>query len=248
MKKALKIIIIATLVVAILGVLILLALHVNGFSGLHNHTEAKDGQIKVACVGDSITYGHGISNWDKNNYPAQLQEILGDKYHVQNFGHSGKTLSSHGDQPYIESEQYKLSLEYKPDILVLMLGTNDSKPQNWFDDIEIISALDSLIRSYIEVNPDVKILICTPAAAFYMDSESSITNFNIRPAVVETISYTIMSYAVNNVLSIPQLYNIVNVYENTIEHPEWFSDYVHPNIEGARAIAELVAQKITAIK
>lgn len=33
--------------------------------------------IKVACVGNSITYGAGISNREKNSYPAQLQYYLG---------------------------------------------------------------------------------------------------------------------------------------------------------------------------
>lgn len=65
-------------------------LYFNGMSGMSNTTEAKDGQIRIACVGDSTTYGHGISNWPKNNYPAILQNLLGEGYHVNNYG-----VSSH---------------------------------------------------------------------------------------------------------------------------------------------------------
>ena len=45
--------------------------------------------IKVACVGDSVTYGHGISNWPKNNHPFILGSILGDEYTVNNYGKAG---------------------------------------------------------------------------------------------------------------------------------------------------------------
>lgn len=50
--------------------------------------------IKVACVGNSITYGAGISNREKNSYPAQLQYYLGDDYEVRNFGSNGATARS----------------------------------------------------------------------------------------------------------------------------------------------------------
>ena len=136
MKKTIFIIAVSLIAVA---TTIFLILYFNGFSGIHNHTDAKEGQIKIACVGDSITYGHGIANWPKNNYPAQLQEFLGDEYHVSNFGHSGRTLSPDGDQPYVESDQYQLSLDYDADIVVIMLGTNDSKPENWTNELDFIS-------------------------------------------------------------------------------------------------------------
>lgn len=245
MKKALKIILITIIVLIVLAGLLLWVLHSNGYSGLRTHTEPKDGQIKVACVGDSITYGHGIASWSKNNYPTQLQGILGDGYHVANFGVSGATLSSDGDLPYVSTNQYQLSLEYVPDILVLMLGTNDTKPQNWFDDIKFTLEMDKLIANYRSVNPKVKILLCTPAAAFYKDSSSQLTNFNIRPAIVLSVANGVKSYALSNMYKIE---DIVDVYSLTETHPEWFSDHVHPNTEGARAMAELVAQKITKIK
>ena len=64
---------------------------------MQKNSELKDCQIKVACIGDSITYGHGIKNWPKNNYPAILQQLLGDGYHVQNFGVSGQEVQDNSD-------------------------------------------------------------------------------------------------------------------------------------------------------
>ena len=53
--------------------------------------------VRVACVGNSITYGAGIANRQQNSYPAQLQYYLGADYEVRNFGVSGTTLLVHQD-------------------------------------------------------------------------------------------------------------------------------------------------------
>jgi hypothetical protein len=82
----------------------------NGLSGKYVNTKPKDGQIKVACIGDSITYGHGISDWKKNSYPVILQGILGEKYHVANFGSSGACVNPDGDQPYASRDVYQKAL------------------------------------------------------------------------------------------------------------------------------------------
>ena len=240
MKRKYKIIMIIVAAIIFLSIVAFSILYFNGYSGLHNHTPAKEGQIKVACVGDSITYGHGIAWWDKNNYPAQLQELLGDDYHVANFGHSGRTVSNNGDQPYTQSEQYKLSLEYNADIIVFMLGTNDTKPQNWTDTETFIKEYDELLESYKKNNPNVKIIICTPAKAFFEgDKTDGTTNFDIQPNIVKAIKTRILSYA------LLKGYDVVNVYDITEFHDEWFSDNVHPSKDGARAIAEAIASKIS---
>ena len=90
MQKGLKMtasMVLASLVIlSIVGIGVFIYLYNNGLSGLYNNTEPKEGQIRVACVGDSITYGHSVSGWGKNHYPAVLQQLLGDGYHVANFG------------------------------------------------------------------------------------------------------------------------------------------------------------------
>jgi lysophospholipase L1-like esterase len=81
----------------------------------------------VACVGDSITAGQS----EKTSYPRQLQVILGEGYEVLNFGVGGTCLVEDGDLPYSEQETYQSALHCIPDILIVMLGTNDLKTQNW---------------------------------------------------------------------------------------------------------------------
>lgn len=240
MKKGKKIIITVGVAILVLAAILITVLYTNGFSGIHNHTVPKDEQIKVACVGDSITYGHGISGWAKNNYPAQLQNILEDDYHVANFGHSGRTLSNNGDKPYTESEQYRLSIEYDADIIVFMLGTNDSKPENWTNADIFIAEYEKMLNDYKQNNPDVKIILCTPTAAFYPDGKSEgKTNFDIQPSIVEQIKTRIITFALLNE------YECIDMYSLTYGHHEWFKkDNVHPSKEGASVIAQAVASKI----
>lgn len=69
-------------------------------------------KIKVACVGNSVTYGYGIKNRETNCYPAQLQQMLGDAYEVENFGHSGATLLNKGYRPYTQQEAYQKALRF----------------------------------------------------------------------------------------------------------------------------------------
>ena len=94
-------------------------------------TQVNAKKIRVACVGNSITYGAFIPDRDKWSYPAQLQAYLGDEYEVRNFGVNGATLLHQGDNPYIKTNEYKQSQDFQPDIVLIKLGTNDSKSQNW---------------------------------------------------------------------------------------------------------------------
>ena len=85
--------------------------------------------IKVACVGDSITQGAGAAKG--KSYPTQLQEMLGDEWKVMNYGLGGRTLMDRGNRPYMKEKAYQEALASAPDVVIIMLGTNDTKPQNW---------------------------------------------------------------------------------------------------------------------
>ena len=69
-------------------------------------------KIKVACIGNSMTYGYGHKEPGSTSYPTQLQQMLGDKYEVRNFGHPGATLLSKGHRPYINLHEYKAALAF----------------------------------------------------------------------------------------------------------------------------------------
>ena len=60
-----------------------------------------------------------------------MHRLLGPGYEARNYGVSGRTLLKKGDFPYWNENAYRQSREWNPDIVVIQLGTNDSKPQNW---------------------------------------------------------------------------------------------------------------------
>ena len=122
--------------------------------------------IRVACIGNSITYGTFIPNREMNCYPAQLQAYLGDGYEVKNFGASGRTILSKGDYPYSETDTYKASLEYQPDIVLIKLGTNDTKPQNWKYKNEFKDNYQTLIDTYQNLKSHPRIILLTPIRCF----------------------------------------------------------------------------------
>ncbi len=86
-------------------------------------------QIRVACIGNSITYGYKIA--PEEAYPIKLGALLGNNYKVENFGVSGRTLLRKGEAPYWEEDEYIEALEWEPHIVIIKLGTNDARPQNW---------------------------------------------------------------------------------------------------------------------
>ena len=84
-------------------------------------TVVAGGRIKVACVGNSVTWGMTIVDREKNCYPAQLQRMLGEGYEVRNFGHSGTTLLRRGHRPYVDQKEYKEALAFQADLVVIHL-------------------------------------------------------------------------------------------------------------------------------
>ena len=216
-------------------------LYFNGMSGMSNTTDASEGQIKVACVGDSITYGHGVKNWPKNNYPVLLQKLLGDEYHVNSYGVSGRAVQDNSDQPYRALPHYQESVAYEADILVFMMGSNDTKPENWFGEDAFKAALIDLLNDYTQGEKKPAIYICTTPACFFMeDSEGELTSHDLRPAYADIIAEIVLQTA-------EELgYPVIDIHALTKQNPQWFAkDGVHPNNDGAAAIAQEVFNALT---
>lgn len=199
-------------------------------------TEAP-GPVRVACVGDSITYGHGISSRSENSYPAQLGSLLGEGYQVENFGSPGSTVQTDTDQPFRENALYQQSLEYDADIVVLMMGTNDSKSYNWKDEVTFREDLETLLDSYDDAS---KVYLCTPASAFFLwGNQGPETGFDIRPAQVDSIAEIVRQVAEERNLP------LIDIHSLTASYPQWFrEDGVHPDKAGARAIAQAVYEML----
>lgn len=185
-------------------------------------------KIKVACVGNSITYGAGIVNREKNSYPAQLQVYLGDRYKVRNWGISGATVLHKGDYPYVRSEAYKQALASCPDIVFIKLGTNDSKPQNIRFKQDFKSDYRELIRSFSKLPSKPRIILLSPLRCFLPET-ASIKNSVIRTALVPEIK----EIAREEQLEYVDLYDLTGgEYRKSV-----MPDRLHPSSIGAGLIA-----------
>jgi acyl-CoA thioesterase-1 len=186
----------------------------------------------VACVGDSITYGSGISNRDRDSYPAQLSRMLqkfDNQWQAQNFGVSGATLLRNADKPYVQESAYNQVLAAEPDAVIIKLGTNDSKPHNWALKDDFISDYLFLIDSFAELPSKPKIWICYPVPAFN-------SNFGISDAVIKDEIIPL----VNQIAELRDV-EVIDLYTALSGTSALFPDGIHPNAEGAKLIAEAIA-------
>lgn len=239
MKKIVKIIGIIWMLILLITTSVFLVIYNFGFSGLSDYNKPKDGQIRVACVGDSITYGHGVFNWKRNHYPSKLQRLLGKEYCVSNFGVSSYCAQYDSSRPYANIQAYQDSIDFDADILVFMLGTNDSKPYNWNGVEDFAKDYDKLLSSYLENNNDLEVYLCTPATAFDDDPSTLESTFDIQPFAVEEIAQFVRDYALE------KGYNLIDINNLTENRRDLFlSDLIHPNAKGANAIAEEVYKNI----
>jgi acyl-CoA thioesterase I len=109
------------------------------------------GRIRVACIGDSITYGFGIKDRERNSYPAQLGALLGQKWEVRNFGVNGATALIKGTRPYVDQPAYREALAFKPHVVVIKLGTNDTNAKSWPTHKQIFTAITSQLFAAFQV-------------------------------------------------------------------------------------------------
>jgi acyl-CoA thioesterase-1 len=192
--------------------------------------------INIACVGDSITYGVGVNNASIDSYPAKLQQLLGSTYSIQNDGLSGATLLKNGDTPYWYSGPYVNSHgRPPPNIVIIMLGTNDSKPQNWVYSTNFYTNYVELIGTYTNLpafftNLDsVRVLICTPPPVFNNGA------FGINPGI-EATNISPLIRQLGSDLGV----QVIDLQALLAGHSEWFPDNVHPNSQGTEVMAAIV--------
>ena len=195
--------------------------------------------LKVACVGNSITYGAGIVGRENNSYPAQLQQLLGEGYLVENFGHNGATAASWGDYPYTDMPEFERSKEFAPDIVLLKLGTNDPKPQNWRGAEPFAAELGRLADTYRNLPSHPQVIVLTPVRCF-LTEEGTISPQKIagevRPAVEKL--------ACERGLGIINLFNLFGDRWDATLMP----DRLHPSAIGAGMIARKVGDYLLAGK
>lgn len=205
--------------------------------------------LRVACIGNSITDGHGIDVATQFGYPALLQKKLGSEYWVKNFGVSARTMLNKGDHPYMNEMAWRDALAFDPDIVVIKLGTNDSKPHNWQYGNEFSQDLEQMITTLCPalvqnakkkgkkaksstLRP--KIFLCTPIPAF--KSTWEINDSVISNAIIPIQQNVAKKYG----LTVIDLHTL---YANDAN--KMLSDGIHPDGKGAQRLADIISEAIT---
>lgn len=199
-------------------------------------SSAQQQRIKVACVGNSITYGTGLSDRLVQSYPVQLQKMLGNRYEVGNFGKPGATLLNQGHRPYTRQEEYQKALDFAGDIVVIHLGINDTDPRNWpnYRDFFVKDYLN-LIDTFRKANPGARIIIArmTPIADRHPRFQSGTRDWH---GEIQTAIEAVARYAG---------VQLIDFHEPLYPYPFLLPDAVHPTAEGAAIMAKTVYSAIT---
>lgn len=197
---------------------------------------AQNGKIKIACVGNSVTYGAGLRDPATQSYPALLQKKMGPDYVVENFGRSGATLLRKGHNPYYKTKEFAEAVAFKPDVAVIHLGLNDTDPRNWNNyRNEFKGDYSWLIDTFRKANPAVKIYICLMTPIFHdhprFRSGTRDWYAQIQTAIKE--------------ISAAEKVTLIDLHTPFYHHPDLFPDALHPNAEGAIILEKTIYSAIT---
>ena len=205
-------------------------------SWLRSFKAPRKDAVRVACIGNSITFGAGIRNRSRDSYPSVLARLLGDSYWVKNFGVSARTMLNKGDHPYMNEPAYKNALAFNPNIVVIKLGTNDSKSFNWKYKADFMKDAQTMIDAFKGLPSQPKIYLCYPSKAY-------LTGDGINDDIIsKEIIPMIKKLAKKNDLSVIDLHTAMDGM------PELFPDRIHPNEKGAQVMAKAVYQSISTLK
>ena len=191
--------------------------------------------ISVACAGDSITAGYGGPA--EVSYPAQLGRMLGEKWAVRGYGRSGTTLLNKGSLPYQKGPMWRI-LGAPPDVIVIMLGTNDTNPGNWSKKADFEADYKDMIKKFSDLASKPRIYICTPPPVLrngrYGCSEANILE---EIPMIEKVAKEMK-------VDVIDVHGALKARESENLLP----DNIHPNAAGSTVIAATIYEALTGAK
>ena len=179
---------------------------------------------RIACIGDSIT--------ENSAYPVELQNLLGDNYFVKEFGVTGSTILTDTWNPYIHTAAFFRAMEFLPDIVIVMLGTNDAREDHYMSIENFVTDYEGLLRRVLEIESNPRIFLVKPPPIFV--NELSLCNEHLLDGVIPNIEKVANDFDLTT----------IDVYTPLINHPDYFWDGVHPKNEGAIVIASEICKAL----
>lgn len=190
---------------------------------------------RVACIGDSLTWGFSLPDPRRQSYPALLQERLGEEYEVRNFGCNGASVRCDADLPYMETMVYGESRAWNPDIVLLMLGSNDATPWGW-DAVAFRSDYERIVASYRDLPSHPRVILIAPIRIFRV---MGMTFGGLSPEILEEgVRPVIHEVAEECEL---QCLDLVDLFTDE----RYCYDGVHPNGEGTMLMRDAIYREFS---
>lgn len=197
---------------------------------------SKEPRLKIACVGDSLTYGLGVEDVTKDSYPALLAQMMGDTCAVGNFGICERTMLNRADHPYIDEIAYKDALDFNANIVIIMLGSNDTKPTNWVYNDDYKKDMKTLVESFQKQPSQPKVYLSYPLRPY--TELSGHLGINDSIIVNHIIPYI-------NEVALECNVKVIDTHTPLSNTPYFFPDRLHPNKEGNLVLADIIYKAIS---
>lgn len=192
--------------------------------------------IRLACVGDSITYGHLIPDRERNSYPARLATLLGPDWQVGNFGRSGATALRQSPRPYRDQKECADALAFRPHIVLLQLGTNDTKRETWeAAGGRFVADYLALIRDFQSLDTRPRVIVCLPVPLFRDRGKEWDTDKLLHDQIIPLIREAAQR------AHLPT----IDLYAVFSDQSKLMPDGVHPNGPGADRMARAIHAALT---
>lgn len=183
-------------------------------------------KIRIACIGNSITFGSGLKDRSKESYPAQLQALLGRGYEVFNFGVSGATMLKKGNKPYWKTPEYEQALKAAANVYFIKLGTNDSKLINRPMMGDYLSDYRDMVKTLAALQHKPRIVLLLSIKAF-SDVQFGISGTYLKDSIIPSIQK--LAYEEN--------LEVIDLHSLFADKEALLADKIHPNAEGDAFIA-----------
>lgn len=187
----------------------------------------------VICVGNSITAGDWLADRTNERYPAVLQRLLGDEWEVKVIAKGGLCVQREAEEPMWDYGPFASYFTAEPDITVLLLGTNDSRTPSWVDRETFARDCNAFLDTLLSVEPTPKLFVGLPPPAFS-------GNFDIHGSIIEDHILPVVDSLAGK-RDLPT----IDFFELFSQNPDYLHDGIHPDKDGAAAMAALVHEAIT---
>jgi lysophospholipase L1-like esterase len=194
-------------------------------TSIFEFAQLRSDPIRVACVGDSITVGF--------QYPVDLWQSLGDHYIVGDLGSGGAAVAENSNMSYIGQPAYEVALKFQPDIVIIMLGTNDAYTTFTENDADFITDYVSLIHTFQNLNSKPTVWLVKPIPIY--NNTVSLSNTILEQKVIPNIEQVASQTGCQ----------LIDAHTPLLNHPEYYIDGVHPTADGARVIADTIYAALT---